>query len=480
MTIGNWNPTRLVLVVDLDDTLIRTDTLLENFWLACSVKWHTPLQALSAVTRGRLALKHRLGEIVSVDPAWLPYNEDVLDIIRQWQERGGRTALVTGATQAIADAVAAHLGLFDEAHGSGNGINLSGAKKARFLEERFGPAGYSYIGDAVADMPVWQGSAGAVTINRSKAFQARVDALGKDTMHLPAAPSRLLDYLRVLRPHQWLKNVLVFLPMLAAHQLDLLTLSQAVLAFVAFSLVASATYVLNDLLDLPNDRAHPRKCRRPFASGAVRLIHGTWMAPVLALAGATVAWLGGWQLFAVVAIYGATTLLYSLKLKRLPIIDICTLAALYTLRVLAGSAATGVPSSLWLLAFAMFFFFALASVKRYAELIDGAAAGKTEAAGRGYRVEDWPVIGNIAVSSGLVSVLVLALYANSEPVQRLYSTPEVLWGICLILLFWTNRVALLTHRGEMHDDPVVFAMRDRVSLCCGALVGLLALAGTSL
>ncbi|MFN3475082.1 MAG: UbiA family prenyltransferase [Blastomonas sp.] len=480
MTIGNWNPTRLVLVVDLDDTLIRTDTLLENFWLACSVKWHTPLQALSAVTRGRLALKHRLGEIVSVDPAWLPYNDEVLDIIRQWQARGGRTALVTGATQGIADAVSAHLGLFDEAHGSSDGVNLSGVRKAKFLEERFGPAGYSYIGDAKADLPVWQGSAGAVTINRSKAFQARVDALGKETVHLPTVPTRPLDYLRVMRPHQWLKNVLVFLPMLAAHQLDLLTLSQAVLAFVAFSLVASATYVLNDLLDLSNDRAHPRKCKRPFASGAVRLIHGTWMAPVLALAGAGVAWLGGWQLFAVVAIYGATTLLYSLKLKRLPIIDICTLAALYALRVLAGSAATGVPSSLWLLAFAMFFFFALASIKRYAELIDGAAAGKTEAAGRGYRVEDRPVIGNIAVSSGLVSVLVLALYANSEPVQRLYSTPEVLWGICLILLFWTNRVALLTHRGEMHDDPVVFAMRDRVSLCCGALVGLLALAGKAL
>lgn len=480
MTIGNWNPTRLVLVVDLDDTLIRTDTLLENFWLACSVKWHTPLQALGALSKGRVALKHRLGEIVAVDPKWLPYNDEVLDIIRQWQARGGRTALVTGATQGIADAVSAHLGLFDEAHGSSDGVNLSGLRKAKFLEERFGPAGYSYIGDAKADLPVWQGSAGVVTINRSKAFQARVDALGKETVHLPTVPTRLLDYLRVMRPHQWLKNVLVFLPMLAAHQLDLLTLSQAILAFVAFSLVASATYVLNDLLDLANDRAHPRKCKRPFASGAVRLIHGTWMVPVLALTGAGVAWAGGWQLFAVVAIYGATTLLYSLKLKRLPIIDICTLAALYALRVLAGSAATGVPSSLWLLAFAMFFFFALASIKRYAELIDGAASGKTEAAGRGYRVEDRPVIGNIAVSSGLVSVLVLALYANSEPVQRLYSMPEVLWGICLILLFWTNRVALLTHRGEMHDDPVVFAMRDRVSLCCGALVGLLALAGTAL
>lgn len=480
MSIGNWNPTKLVLVVDLDDTLIRTDTLFENFWLACSMQWHTPLRALKAAFQGRLALKQRLGQIASVDPAWLPYNADVLDVISQWRARGGRTALVTGATQSIAETVGNHLGLFDEVHGSRDGINLSGTRKARFLEERFGPAGYTYIGDAPADLPVWQGSAGAVTVNPSKAFQARVDAVGKDTVHLPAAPSRLADYLRVMRPHQWLKNVLVFLPVLAAHQLDVLTLAQAVQAFVAFSLVASATYILNDLLDLPNDRAHPRKCKRPFASGAVRLVHGTWMAPVLALLGASVAWLGGWQLFAVVAIYGVTTLLYSLKLKRLAIVDICTLAALYTLRILAGSAATGIPSSLWLLAFSMFFFFALAAVKRYAELIDGASCGKTEAAGRGYRVGDRPILGNIVVSSGLVSVLVLALYANSDPVRQLYRTPEVLWGICLILLFWTNRIALLTHRGEMHDDPVVFAMRDRVSLGCVALVGLLALAGKTL
>lgn len=478
MSIANWNPAKLTLVVDLDDTLIRTDTLLENFWLAWSVKWQTPLEAMRTLARSRLALKQRLGEISAIDPARLPYNSEVLEIIGQWRDRGGRVALVTGATQAMADAVALHLGVFDSVHGSSDGINLKGASKARFLDEMFGPGGYSYIGDAPADFAVWQGAAGAITINSSKAFQAKVEKLVADAIHLPAPKARIADYLQAMRPHQWLKNVLVFLPMLAAHQLGLATALQALLAFVAFSLVASATYILNDLLDLSADRAHPRKSQRPFASGRIRLIHGTWMVPVLGMAGALVALAGGIELFGVLLLYSALTILYSVRLKRLAMIDICALAVLYTLRVLAGSAATSVPSSLWLLAFSMFFFFSLAAVKRYAELVDGAAAGRLIATGRGYRVDDRSIVGNIMVSSGLISVLVLALYANSEPVQMLYRYPEFLWGVCLVLLFWTNRIALLTHRGEMHDDPVVFAMRDRTSLSCGVIVGLLAFAGT--
>jgi len=477
MSIANWNPAKLTLVVDLDDTLIRTDSLLENFWAAWSVQWHTPLEALRTLFRGRVALKQKLGEISRIDPARLPYNPEVIDMIEQWRGRGGQVALVTGATQAMADAVAGHLGLFDCAYGSSDGINLTGSRKAALLEEKFGPAGYSYIGDAPADFAVWQSAAAAVTINPSKAFQAKVEALVADATHLPARRAGVRDYLEAMRPHQWLKNVLVFLPMLAAHALDLVTALQAVLAFVAFSLVASATYILNDLLDLSADRAHPRKCQRPFASGRVRLIHGTWMVPVLGAAGALTALAGGLQLFGVLLVYAIVTVLYSVKLKRLAMVDICTLAVLYTLRVLAGSAATAIPSSLWLLAFSTFFFFSLAAVKRYAELIDGAASGKVIAAGRGYHVDDRAIVGNIMVSSGLVSVLVLALYANSEPVQMLYRHPEFLWGVCLVLLFWTNRVALLTHRGQMHDDPVVFAMRDRISLACGAVVGLLALAG---
>ena len=477
MRIESWDPTKLTLVVDLDDTLIQTDSLFENFWSACSARWHTPFVAVSALMQGPLALKQRLAEIARLDPACLPYNDEVLDVVRDWKNRGGRVALVTASLQSTADAVAGHIGLFDEAYGSGDGVNLKGASKAQFLQAKFAD-GYTYIGDAEADMPVWQQAAHAVTVNPSKAFRARVDALGKDTAHLSAAQATARDYLRVLPTHQWLKNLLVFAPMFAAHQFDAATFAHSLLVFVAFSLVASSTYVLNDLLDLAADRAHPRKCKRPFASGAVKVSHGTWLAPALGLLGAAVALLAGPGLLALLAAYFAATTLYSFWLKRIVAIDVCVLAVLYTMRILAGSVATGIPASVWLLAFSTFFFFALAAVKRQAELVDGIASGTVRARGRGYHIDDLSIVSNLAVSSGLVSVLVLALYANSAPVQQLYRTPEVLWGILPVLLFWNSRIAILTNRGQMHDDPLVFAARDPVSHCCLAVVGALAMAGT--
>lgn len=478
MSIANWNSAKLTLVVDLDDTLIRTDSLFETFWSACTAKWYTPFIALAALARGPLALKERLAEVAGVDPSRLPYNDEVLGLIRDWRARGGRVALVTASIQPVADAVADHLGLIDEAHGSQNGVNLKGARKAAFLQEKFGAEGYAYIGDAAADMPIWEVATAAVTVNPSKSFRARVEALGKEPTHLAALPRSGRDYLRAMRPHQWLKNLLVFAPMLAAHQWTPTALFHSVLAFIAFSLIASATYILNDLLDLAADRAHPRKRNRPFASGAARVSHGTLMVPALAMLGVAVALISGPPLLALLVVYATLTTAYSFWLKRMVVIDICMLAVLYTLRILAGSAATGIPSSVWLLAFSTFFFFSLASVKRQAELVDGIATGRTRAHGRGYHVDDVSVISNIAVSSGLISVLVLALYTNSDPVRQLYSAPEVLWGICLVLLFWNSRIAILTHRGEMHDDPLIFAARDRISHCCIAMVGLLALAGT--
>jgi 4-hydroxybenzoate polyprenyltransferase/phosphoglycolate phosphatase-like HAD superfamily hydrolase len=477
MSIHSRDPTKHTLVVDLDDTLIQTDSLFENFWSACSARWHTPLVAAAALLRGPLALKQCLAEIARLDPASLPYNDEVLDLVREWKERGGRVALVTASLQSTADAVADHIGLFDEAHGSGDAINLKGENKARFLLERFAD-GYCYIGDAAADIPVWRHAAHAVTVNPNRSLRAKVDALGKSAEHLAAGRAKARDYWRALRPHQWLKNLLVFAPMLAAHQLTPATIVQSVLAFIAFSLVASSSYVLNDLLDLAADRAHPRKRQRPFAAGAVKVTHGSLMAPALGLCGALVALASSPGLLAMLAAYFATTTLYSFWLKRIVAIDVCVLAVLYTMRILAGSIATGIPASVWLLAFATFFFFGLAAAKRQAELVDGIASGTVRARGRGYHIDDLSIVSSLTVSSGLVSVLVLALYANSEPVQRLYSTPEILLGILPVLLFWNSRVAILTNRGQMHDDPLVFAARDRVSHLCIAVVGALVLAGT--
>lgn len=284
--------------------------------------------------------------------------------------------------------------------------------------------------------------------------------------------SVLLTYLQEIRPHQWVKNLLVFVPMLAAHQLDMATFTQSLIAFASFCLIASSVYVLNDLMDIEVDRAHPRKRFRPIASGLVPLAHGRWMAAALLVAGFTLAIWTSLLLALVAAGYYAATLAYSLVIKRQPILDIWLLAGLYTTRILAGAAATEIGLSVWLLAFSGFFFSALAAVKRQAELVDGLSRGKSAAAGRGYRVEDLPLISQIGISAGYVAVLVMALYIESHTVAELYPFRAALLAICPILFFWITRMVMVAHRGNMHDDPIVFAFRDRASQICLVAIGI--------
>jgi 4-hydroxybenzoate polyprenyltransferase len=461
-----------VLAVDLDGTLIRSDMLYETFWAAASARWTNALRAAAALRQGKAALKRRLAGLATVDPALLPYDEAVLAYLRDWRARGGRTALVSASDQGVVDAVAAHLGLFDEAHGSDGSHNLKGPNKAEFLAERF-PDGFAYAGDHAADRAVWARAAHAVTVGAPPGLRAEAEAAAPTAEHIGAPPGGARALLRAMRPHQWLKNVLVFVPMGAAHALDGATALSALAAFVSFSLTASSVYLLNDLLDLASDRAHPRKRARPFASGALPLRVGTVATPALLLAGMAIAALLGPAFLGVMLLYYAVTTAYSFNLKRRLIVDICTLAGLYTLRIVAGGVATGIPLSVWLLAFSIFFFFALAAMKRQAELVAGAAAGELKAHGRGYQVGDLPLVSTMAVASGYVSVLVSALYVNSNAVRTLYGDHVPLWGICLVLLYWLSRMVMITHRGWMHDDPVVFAARDRISQLCGlAILGL--------
>ena len=464
---GDAKANRPVLVVDLDGTLLRSDILYETFWSALGRDWRTPFAAAFALAGGRAALKRRLAAAADIDPALLPYDPAVTAYVAEWRAAGGRTALVTASDAGPAGAIAAHLGLFDEVHGSDGVRNLKGAEKADFLARRFGDGGFAYMGDAPADLPVWRRAARAITVNAPAALRARA---GPAAEHLGTPARPVAPYLRALRPHQWLKNVLVFLPMIAAHQMDAVTLGAGLAAFAAFSLVASAVYVLNDLMDLAADRAHPRKRARPFACGDVPIAHGIWMVAGLALGGLALAAAIGPAFLGVMAVYVVMTTAYSLFLKRQMVLDICVLATLYTLRIVAGGVAAGIALSVWLLAFSIFFFFALAAVKRQAELVDSAARGVLGATGRGYRVDDLPLVSQMAVGAGFVSVLVMALYLTSPAVVELYSLPAALWGICPVLLYWISRVVMLTHRGQMHDDPVVFAAKDRVSLACAALI----------
>jgi 4-hydroxybenzoate polyprenyltransferase/phosphoserine phosphatase len=469
-----------VLVVDLDGTLLQSDILYESFWSAMGRDWRSPFTSLVALASGRAALKKHLAQAARLDVTTLPYDPAVVAYVQAWRLGGGRTALVTASDQTIADQVADHLGLFDEVHGSDGDLNLKGAAKAAFLADHFSTEGYAYMGDATADLPVWQRARKAITINASPSLKFRADQQATDVEHLKTRAHTLAPYLKALRPHQWLKNILIFLPMLVAHQLEWSVMLLSFLAFVSFSLIASSVYVLNDLLDLASDRAHPRKRLRPFASGSVPIAHGSWMAAGSLAIGASIAALLGWRFALIMLAYYALTTAYSLSLKRLVVIDICVLACLYTLRIIAGGAATGMLISMWLLAFSIFFFLSLAAVKRQAELVDSAERGKLDATGRGYQVADLPIISIIALCSGYVSVLVMALYVNSPTVRELYAQPRALGGICGILLYWITYIVMITHRGAMHDDPVVYAAKDRTSQVCGVLIMIFAVAGAVL
>jgi len=285
----------------------------------------------------------------------------------------------------------------------------------------------------------------------------------------------ILPLIHAMRPHQWVKNLLIPLPIIAAHEYG--GLGSVLLAMIAFSLTASSVYILNDIADLEADRAHARKRNRPFASGAARVSHGIWLAAILAATaiGLSLAHLP-LAFVAVLGLYMSATVAYTYWLKRKLLVDIITLAGLYTARILAGGAATGIAISPWLLAFSMFVFFSLAAIKRQAELVDQERNGRKSVPGRAYQSDDLPVVRGMAISSGQAAVLVLALYINSPAVTGLYAQPYVLWLICPILFYWLSRMEILTHRGFMHDDPIVFAFRDRISLLCFLVIAIIVLA----
>ncbi len=462
---------RPVLAVDLDGTLLRSDMLYESLWSAFGTHGYSTVAAIVRLREGRAALKARLAELSNVDVSTLPYDAELCARLAAWRAEGGRTALVTASDQSLANAVAEHLGLFDEVHGSDGKRNLKGIKKARFLREKF-PDGYVYAGDSTADLPVWEGAQTAISIGATPRVRAALDAGSTPVEHLHReTPFRAI--LRAVRPQQWLKNLLVAVPLIADPGHGAGALVPIIAAFVALSLAASAGYLINDLLDLADDRSHPRKCRRPFASGALSPAFGTWAIPVLLLAACVTALAVSPALLATILLYFVATVAYSVELKQHTLIDICVLAFLFTLRIIAGGVAIASGLSVWILAFSMFIFFALAAVKRLAELTDSATAGR-ESSRRGYVVGDRRIISQMAITSGYLAVLVLALYVNEPATQAKFGTPWLLWGVCPLLIFWVSRMVMVADRGQMHDDPMVFSITNPTSrlvvLFCAVLV----------
>ena len=458
------------LCVDLDGTLLRGDIGVES---ALVLLKRNPLYGfamLAWLLRGLAYAKRRIAERVELDPSILPYDARVVDWLRT-QPDSRRIILASASDARLVQPVADHLQLFDAVIASDGQRNLSGNAKATSLIEQFGERGFDYAGNASVDRAVWRHARHAIVVNATSTLVKTAKRNFDVTLVIPAPPAMLSNGWRALRPHQWLKNLLLFVPVLAAHHWsDMKALATAALAWLAFSLCASGTYVVNDLLDLDADRRHPRKRERPFASGALSLQQGMLAAPLMVMFAFALSARYLPTVFSLaLASYVVLTLAYSIRIKRVPMLDVMVLAALYTLRLLAGGAATSVPVSFWLLSFSMFLFLGLAMLKRSAELHDLRERRGDTAAGRGYSVDDLPLVRTIGTASGLVSVLVLALYIDSTAGEALYRNPERLWLLCPILLYWIARAWLVAQRGDMHDDPVVFAARDPASWLLAAL-----------
>ncbi len=466
------------LVVDLDGTLIKTDLLVEGALALVRTRPLAVFDMASWLVRGgRAHLKAEVARRAPIDPAILPYNEPLLDLLRQRKAEGQPLVLATASDREAAAPVARHLGLFDEVLASDGTVNLKAGAKREHLVERFGEKGFDYAGNDHADLEVWPSARAAILVNPEPGVAAKAERIVTIEARLDDRRGGIGNHLRALRPQQWLKNLLVFVPLVTSHAvLDSLLVLKALLAFVAFGLSASAVYVLNDLLDLADDRRHPRKRFRPFAAGNVSAVNGLAMAALLLIVAMPAAvWISPFFV-ATLAAYIAVTTAYSFSLKRIVLVDVFTLAGLYTLRLIGGSAALGLLPSFWLLAFSMFIFLSLAMLKRYTELLGFREAGAATAPGRGYRTTDLDLLAALGGAAGYISVLVLALYVNSSAVLPLYARPEALWFLCPLLLYWISRAWLVAHRGNMNDDPVVFAVKDRVSRAVAVLMAIVILA----
>lgn len=461
------------LCVDLDGTLVSTDTLWESVLSLFRRRPWLLLLAPFWLLGGRASFKRQIAMRTVLDPAALPYREDLLSALRRLKQSGRKLVLATAADREIAERVAQHLGLFDEVFSSDGRANLRAAVKCERLARTYAASGFDYVGDSHADLSVFERATRGFLVASTGRLAALARSKGNVTV-VSSRPSLVRALYKELRVHQWAKNGLVVLPVMLAPSLPhLATLGRALLAALAFSLCASAGYVWNDLLDIEADRAHHTKRNRPFASGALPVAFGPPLFVVLVCMGFGLsAFFLPVRFSLMLVLYFAGSLGYSLYLKRVLIVDVIVLAALYTHRILAGGIATNIPISSWLMGFSLFFFLSLAFAKRYVELALHQGEGKIK--NRDYYKVDLQMIGAMGPASGFLAALVFSLYVEMGSHRGAYVEPMVLWLAVPVLLYWVTRVWILTGRGQMQDDPVKFALKDRTSLFCGCLFGLVA------
>ena len=452
------------LVVDLDGTLIKTDLLIESLGRLLRQEPLALFDLPGWLLKGKANLKREVARRVELDPMLLPYRAALLDYLRAEHAKGRPIVLATASDQRFATQVAEHLKLFDLVLASDGTTNLSGERKRSRLVEAFGAGGFDYVGNESRDLAVWSAARKAIVVNPNPRLLRGVARVAECESAFAERAASLREYLGALRPEHWLKNLLVFVPIFAAHLFmvpELLV--RAAVLFAGFCCCASSGYLINDVLDLQADRRHPQKRTRPFASGRLPLTYALTMAPALLALGCVLAGLLSWVSLAVLLLYFTLTLAYSLSLKRVALLDVLVLATLYTLRIIAGSAAIPILPSVWLLGFSMFLFTSLAFVKRYAELVVMRSIEGNKATARGYELGDAELLASKGTASGYAAVLVLALYIASGEVRAHYSRHELIWLVCPLMLYWLGYLWLIAHRGKMYHDPLVFALRDRTS-----------------
>ena len=464
-----------IIAVDLDGTLIHTDLLWEG---VCSLLRKRPwcfYKLFLWFFQGKARFKVNLANAVIPDVEFLPYNTPLINWLKQQRAAGALLVLATATEERVARSIAKQVGLFDEVLATTQAVNLSSSNKRDALVGRYGERGFEYVGNAEADLAVWA-SASVIHVvstasSTSEHLLKKAQKLGTLGEVFRREQNNFRFLLSALRPHQWIKNTLIFVPLLASHRfLELPLLINGLFAFIIFSVCASSVYLLNDLVDLNNDRQHPTKNQRALAAGRLSIPHVMLVIPVLlTLSLGLSLWLLPLSFTLLLALYFSLTLTYSVWLKRVAILDVITLSMLYTLRVFAGALAMSLLITFWILAFCMFIFLSLAFLKRYSELKDLLEHGKSAPVGRGYLASDVDLMASLGGASGYLSVLVLALYINDVATEKLYGSPEWMWIACPLLLFWLSRIWLLSHRGQVHDDPVVFALRDSVSRWVGLL-----------
>ena len=454
------NTALIPIIVDLDGTLTPADTLVESFVLVLKRNIVDALRLPFWVLKGPAEFKKFIASKSAILVELLPYRAEFLDYLRGEKEKGRQIILATETHRIIAERVAAHLGLFDEILASDGVEDLKGETRLEAIRGKVGDK-FIYAGHSTSDLPIWKAAEAAILVGVPPGVAAAVQANTPIKHEFPREDIRLAIWLSALRIHQWLKNCILFVPLLTSFSfLDVEKLASVCVAFFAFCFAASSMYLVNDLWDLENDRAHPRKRHRPFASARIPILQGAAAAAGALLLALGTAATVSWSFFVMLLLYLTLAGLYSGALKKFAMIDVLTLSLLYTLRVLAGSAAAGVQTSSWLLAFSVFMFFSLALLKRCSELAALAQSGRSITPGRDYRITDLVVLWPLGVGSALCAIVVFGLFISTVETQVRYASPQLLWFVAVGLAYWNSRFWIKAARGEMHDDPLVFAFRD--------------------